>query len=119
MGEDMAFSVKLFSLQPIVGCVPESFYTSVRNDFSQCTDMEQRKEVFLAPDDLKNFLDCRNLSKQKAALYYKLCFLHGVYYPARLFLTALLRKAHPFKQQIFLIIEYTKAGLCFIKRNIS
>ncbi|MGE4311026.1 glycosyltransferase family 2 protein [Desulfovibrio sp.] len=119
MGEDVAFSVKLFSLQPIVGCVPEPHYTYVRNDSSLSTNLELRKEIFLALDDLKSFLDCRNLSKQKATVYHKLCFLHGVYYPARLFLTALLQKNHSFSHLISIIVGYTRAGLCFIKRNIS
>lgn len=119
IGEDMAFSVKLFSLNPIVGCVPEPFYTYVRKDFSLSTTLEQRKEIFLALEDLKNFLDCRNLFKQQAALYRKLCFLHGACHPAWLFLTALLRNAHPVKHLIFSIVGYIKAGLCFIKRNPS
>ena len=118
IGEDMAFSVKLFSLHPIIGCVPEPLYTYIRKDISLSTNLEQRKEIFLALDDLKRFLDCHNLSKQKATLYRKLCFLHGVYYPSRLFLTALLRNTHSVKQLIFSIVGYTKVALYFIKRNI-
>ncbi len=117
-GEDVAFSVKLFSMHPIVTCVYEPLYHYIRNTHSITINLDSKKEIFTALNDIRQFMVCHNLFKQQRSLYWKLCFNHGLYHSARCFVGALIFRRTSFKVGLCSLLSYIRSMVFFIKNNL-
>lgn len=117
-GEDVAFSVKNFIMNPVVTCVYEPLYHYIRNTQSVTINLDTKKEIFVALDDIRQFIVKHNLFRNQRSLYLNLCLTHGLYHSARCFVGALIRRRTYFRVWLCSLFSYLKSMVVFTKNSL-
>lgn len=117
LGEDMAFSIKLCTVSPIVVSVPEAMYIYDRRSGSLTGGIDVRREIFTSLIDIRNFMQRNECYRQFSSLYCRLCLMHGLYYPTRLLITAALRQVVPLSRIVHEFLFYLSSTAKAMGKN--
>lgn len=117
--EDTAFVCKALACNPVIQSCPVALYNYSMHVGNTSHSLSQRCEVFIALEDIRQFLHTRGVYAQYRTIYWKIIGNYTLRYPLYLLLVASLWQGKKRRENLRAVPQYLKALATFLYRHIK